>query len=230
MRSAGSKGWGMVKPIDLTGQRFGRLTALKMERRRQPSGGLKIYWQCRCDCGSERTVSRSNLRAGATKSCGCLQRERVAAQATTHGLTEHPLFNVRYGMINRCHNPNDLAYKNYGERGITVCAEWREDFQAFYDWALSVGWEQGLQIDRIDNNRGYDADNCRFVTATVNNRNRRSTVFVEYRGERLAAAEFWEAQQHIAVVNKTNFYERLKKGWSAEDAAFTPAGQKPKGE
>ena len=163
---------------DLTGQPFGRLIVIR-EAGRDKHGN--VLWLCRClgkngnDCGKEVVVSTNDLRRGHTQSCGCLQRERV----TTHGCAHEPWYIVYAAMMRRCghwEGGKESDLHRYRDRGITVCELWRNSPQAFGDWLLAHGWRKGLQIDRIDNNKGYSPDNCRVVTPKENTNNRRVTL------------------------------------------------------
>ena len=159
---------------DLTGQRFGRLVVLE---RAENNMHRKTQWKCRCDCGNERVIEGNSLRRGVTKSCGCLHIEVFSAFNTTHGKEQSRLYSVWKGMKNRCSNPNHCAYKRYGGRGITICEEWLHDFQAFYDWASANGYDENAPrgqctIDRIDNDKGYSPDNCRWVDMKIQRHNR----------------------------------------------------------
>ena len=100
-----------------------------------------------------------------------------------HGMTNTKLYNLYKNMVHRCYNPNHKDYKNYHDRGIGVCDEWRNNAKSFLDWALNNGYEQGLSIDRIDNNKGYSPDNCRWATATEQANNRSTSIRLEYKGE-----------------------------------------------
>lgn len=178
-----------MRKIDLTGQKFGRLTVL-CEAGRNKHG--HVLWRCRCECDAETTVRTGDLRSGNTTSCGCLHREA----RTKHGLHKHPLYSVWTAMLTRCgvyKCADDEWRRDYIERGITVCDEWKV-FQKFYDWAVAHNYAKGLQIDRIDNDRGYCPENCRWVTAKQNTNNRRNTLYLP-NGEALASfAERWGIQ------------------------------------
>lgn len=161
--------------MELVGKRFGKLTVVE---RMQNSKAHKTRWLCRCDCGNEVIVVGSNLQSGNTTSCGCLHNELLAESNAktkiTHGHSKSRLYTIWTDMKQRCNNPNDRYYKLYGGRGICVCKEWEHDFQAFYNWATSHGYKDSLSIDRIDNEKGYSSDNCRWATAKEHAENRRN--------------------------------------------------------
>ena len=159
---------------DLTGKRFGRLTVVQRVEN-TPHGCAR--WLCKCDCGNVKVIRTSNLN-GNTKSCGCLYKDTRAdlGRARKKYDTNSRLYHIWQGMKYRCLNKNGRRYKDYGGRGITICEEWKNDFQAFCNWAVCNGYRDDLSIDRIDNDKGYSPDNCRWATATEQNRNRRNTV------------------------------------------------------
>ena len=156
--------------IDLTGKKFGRLTVVGYSHK--DSHGA-CYWECVCKCGSPLIVRGQNLRSGHTQSCGCLQKERVAVANMTHGLKGTRLYRIWIDMKGRCYNPKATCHKDYGGRGITVCDEWKDNFQAFYDWAMPNGYRDDLSIDRIDVNGNYEPSNCRWATASEQQKNKR---------------------------------------------------------
>lgn len=161
-----------INDADYIGKTFTRLTVISTE---ECNGqGKQRRAISKCTCGNEVRCSFRELRTGHTKSCGCLRRETIIAKSTTHGFSRHPLNFTYSSMVNRCTNPNDQRYRDYGGRGITVCSEWLEDRTSYINWALANGWKKRLHVDRRDNNGGYSPDNCRIVTAKVNNQNRRT--------------------------------------------------------
>lgn len=167
----------MGKKLELKGQTFGRLTVIKEEPVRSNDG--KVKWFCKCDCGNNTSTTGKDLKSGDTKSCGCLVKEWASKSATirntTHGLCEHPLYIIWRGMRVRCYKKWSKNYKNYGDRGITVCDSWEEDFINFYNDML-LGYKEGLQLDRVDNDKGYYKENCRWVTNQQNQTNKGSKI------------------------------------------------------
>lgn len=163
----------MSKVFDLKGKQFGRLTVL-YEGAAAKSG--EKTWVCKCSCGTiTKPIKSTRLRQGITQSCGCLQREIVAKSKTIHQQSRSRLYRVWRGMKDRCYRTSAINYAYYGGRGITVCDEWKNDFQAFRNWAISHGYSDDLTIDRIDNDKGYAPDNCRWLTMKEQNNNRRNT-------------------------------------------------------
>lgn len=159
---------------DLTGQRFGRLVVIE---RAGSDKHNRAVWKCQCDCGEVRVQYSGNLRSGLVNSCGCLRAERNKERNTTHGKSKNRLYCVWIDMKKRCYNPITHNYHRYGGRGITVCDEWKNDFQAFYDWAMANGYDENAPkgqctIDRIDNDKCYSPDNCRWVDTATQNKNK----------------------------------------------------------
>ena len=163
------------KKIDLRGQTFGKLTVLRENGRDKRN---RVLWLCRCECGNVVTVRGDLLRHGDTTSCRCCTRDRVVEAHTTHGMSKARLYRIWLSMLQRAgvyKGASENNKRNYQDRGITVCDEWLV-FENFRDWALSHGYKEGLQIDRLNNDAGYCPENCRWVTPKENTNNRRNTL------------------------------------------------------
>ena len=162
---------------ELIGQRFGRLTVTAKTNRRD---GRRVVWECRCDCGGVWYGRGDSLQRGATRSCGCLQKENqqawVAARST-HGMSDCRMYRNWRRMRERCFNPKHERFTDYGGRGIQVCTEWDENFQAFYDYVSQLPHfgEPGYTLDRIDNDGNYEPGNVRWATALTQAHNKRNT-------------------------------------------------------
>lgn len=197
---------------DLTGQTFGRLTVQHFVC----SANGNAVWCCLCACGTPSLVRAPALRQGVTQSCGCLQQERRPTSHRTHGLTRTTLYTRWCHMIARCTNPNNPAFANYGGRGITVCARWRDSFEAF---AADMGQPPiGCTLERRDNNAGYEPANCYWASITQQANNKRSNRFITFTGETNTLA-VWAQQLPISY---TTLLHRLNAGWPIEKAFTTP--------
>ena len=168
------------------GDRFSRLEVLGKSERRDKS--RSIYYYCKCDCGKIVEVRKDGLFNGRVKSCGCFTKDRL----TKHKKCNTRLYHIRSGMLDRCYNKNCKDYKNYGARGIKVCEEWKNNFEAFYNWALKNGYANDFSIDRINNNGNYEPSNCRWTTSKQQARNTRTNHFYTYQGETKTITEWAE--------------------------------------
>lgn len=188
---------------DISGQKFSRLTVID---RAEQGKHKRIVWNCVCDCGNRVVVAGTSLRVGATKSCGCVGREKSAeflrGMATTHGLKGTPIYRAYHDMMNRCYKPNTKQYEDYGGRGIAVCDRWREpNGRGVVNFADDMGERpRGLTLDRIDNENGYSPDNCRWADRTTQRYN--SRVKVNSSGR--VGVFWWEAQQKWKAYIKKN--------------------------
>jgi hypothetical protein len=156
--------------VDITGQRFGRWTVLRRCPRRDNQ--RHTFWVCRCDCGTEREVVGCNLRLRGSSSCGCDKGLR-----TTHGGSYSSEYSTWRAMRARCRDPNEVGFKNYGGRGITVCDRWDESFAAFLE-DMGAKPNKRLTLERVDNSRGYEPSNCIWATRVQQRKNRRTKAQV----------------------------------------------------
>jgi hypothetical protein len=194
-------------------KRFSLLTVVGFES----EGGRRV-WVCKCDCGSTTRVSpASKLSRGNTKSCGCLRTKR-ACERGTHHMSKTAEYNTWVAIKKRCYSQTDTGYDNYGGRGITVCSEWRDDFDAFY---RDMGPRpEGTSIDRIDNDKGYSKENCRWATREMQNTNKRSNRHITALGETRLLKEWAE---HTRINRTTLAYRLSQLRWSPDRAMSTPA-------
>lgn len=205
----------MSKAIDLIGQRFGKLTVIE---RSENSCGGKTRWVCRCDCGKEKVILGDSLRKGRTSSCGCKYLESNKGRNTTHGQTSTRIYRIWLSVKQRCCYKNSSTYKIYGDRGITVCEEWKNDFQTFHEWAMSHGYTDELTIDRIDVNGNYEPSNCRWATAKEQMNNTRRNTVVEHDGKQMSLAQWAD----YLGMNYSSFMSRWSRGWTIDRIASTP--------
>lgn len=194
---------------NLTGARYGKLTVIS------PAGsrGGHMYWNCRCDCGNEKVARGSHLRSGNVKSCGCIPVHK------THGKRSSRLYGVWNNMILRCHNPNNPEYPRYGGRGIVVCDEWKNDFIAFYTWAMAAGYDEAAPrgqytVERNDNDGPYSPENCKLANMKDQANNTRRNRFITYKGETKTVTQW---ARHLGI-KQTTLSRRILSGWPVEKA------------
>lgn len=190
------------------GQRFGRLVLVDIDLQAK---SRNKKWICRCDCGNEKSILADTLRAGKAKSCGCLRTEQLVRRYTLHGLSKTRLHAVWRSMTQRCSNPQNKGYKNYGGRGIYVCQEWH-DFAAFFDWAISSGYKNGLSIERVNNDGPYSPQNCKWATRTVQARNTRRNLVAPN-------GQLWADVANENGIPGSTFRSRIYIGWEISRAA-----------
>ena len=157
-----------MKALDLINKKFGKWIVLQKTEKRTKNG--QVLWKCKCECGNVRNVSGSNLKNGGSTQCKSCQ---VSQSNKTHNLAYHPLYYVWKNIKNRCNNPKSKLYKWYGQRGINLCKEWTISFKDFYDWCMKNGYDKTLELDRINNDKGYSPANCRYIDRKTNVRNSR---------------------------------------------------------
>ena len=221
------------EPEDVVGKRFGRLVVVSEAARSEDhKGKMSVRWvNCVCDCGCSGKYRLSRLRSGHTASCGCIFMERAVGLSSTPeclaAVTKHgfsiggrptvPEYYVWVGMRNRCNNPKNTAWKDYGGRGITVCDRWNESFSDFY---TDMGSRPGsdYSIDRVDNELGYSPENCRWATHTQQSNNRRNTKLYDWNGESLSIfqiARKVNMKPYVLMKQMKRFDMDLEKAISA---------------
>lgn len=170
------------------GKKFGRLTVVcEVDRRRKPSGATIRFMQCECDCGNKKEVALEKLRNGETQSCGCLHVERTIQASTRHGFAKKHAsrskeYNTWAHIKQRCTNPNNRSFKDYGGRGISMFQGWADSFELFLSDVGEAPDGSDVSIDRIDNDRGYEPGNVRWSTRSIQNSNKRTNVYVQFEG------------------------------------------------
>lgn len=189
--------------VNVANQRFGRLVAIRKVGKDKYKQNL---WLCRCDCGKECITNTNRLSQGKTRSCGCLKAE---GNNIRHGMCYTRLNSIYRKMKARCLNPNNPRYSDYGGRNIQICSEWigKDGFKNFAEWAYKNGYSDALTIDRIDNNKGYSPDNCRWADAKTQNRNTRRNHLLMIDGVTKTMAEWSE----ISGVPYTVLIQRINK-------------------
>lgn len=194
---------------DISNQKFNRMTAIKFLGKNKHNHNV---WLFRCECGAFKACEEYSVRSGRIKSCGCLNYENLKSgnNRRKHGKHGTRLYRIWKGIHARCDHPigKSQCYKN-----VFYCDEWK-NFEPFYEWSMSHGYQDNLSIDRIDNDRGYSPDNCRWVTLSQQSINKKTTRFIQYKGYIKALSEWVSIYQ----FNRINFYRRVEKGDSDEDA------------
>lgn len=207
-----------MKPIDITGEKFGKLTALHLHHIKKTSHGTRHYWLFQCECGNQCVCNKNYVTSGHTTSCGCYIQTKIKnGLRTSHGFTHTRMYKIFHMMKSRCYHDTNRAFCNYGGRGITICKEWLDDFNNFYKWAINNGYTDNLTIDRIDVNGNYEPSNCRWVDKKTQSRNTRRNRFYKYKGEVHCLSEWCE----ILNLDKALVRTRIRDGWSFKKAIKT---------
>lgn len=206
----------------VAGQRFGKLVSIRGERIANQRGHRRLHWWCKCDCGEEKRFVACNLVNGHSKSCGCARHEGAAAARTTHGATRGrsrlPEYKIWTDIKSRCLNEKRPAFADYGGRGITICARWRDSFEAFFA-DMGPRPSPAHEIDREDNDGHYEQGNCRWVIRAVNARNRRNSVRLtdeqvrvirsDPRHARLIADQFGLQRHYVSMLKTRKVYSHV---------------------
>jgi len=215
--------------VDKTGMTVGRLTVIRRAQDHiDKKGHHKIMWECQCSCGNVVNVRSDSLTIEHTSSCGCYHKERASDAASKRVINvsftkdELRIRNIWQLMKYRCENENSPAYDNYGGRGIKVCESWSNEldgYENFKSWSLSNGYCHNLTIDRIDNDKSYEPTNCRWISASEQNSNKRNNRMIEYNGEIHTLSE-WSRIYNIPM--KTLHARIVSRGWNLQKAFNKP--------
>lgn len=200
-----------IRFTDITGQQFGRLTVLAYAGARNG----RRYWLCRCKCGNGSQVHTKNLRNGNTKSCGCLNVEKITQRNYKHGKgrSSDKEYSTYHHIIARCNNPKNQAYSDYGGRGIKVCQRWTESFENFYS-DMGDAPSPNHSIDRRNVNGDYSPDNCYWATDIEQANNKRNNRRITYRDKTYTLQQL---ANECNLNHKTLAY-RIDVGWGIDDA------------
>lgn len=204
----------MSRLLDLTGQRFGRLTVAS---RADNGNDGSPRWLCKCDCGNVCTVRSSNLKRGQTQSCGCLRKDKAKLNAT-HRMSRTRLYRIWCDMKNRCYNKNVNNYHSYGGRGVKVCDEWL-DSSRFFEWAKSSGYTDEMTIERIDIDGNYEPSNCKWITLKEQQWNKTTSHLIEIDGKTKCLREWCD---EFRASYKTVHHRIKVLGWEPVRALTTP--------
>lgn len=198
----------MPKKIDLVGRKFGEWTVLRFD---EMSYGKKHgRYICKCSCGTERSVIAYSLLNGQSKSCGCEANKGIKGINRKHGMCHSRLFGIWASMRRRCNHDNLKCSKYYHDKGIRVCEEWNNSFLPFYEWAINNGYSDNLTIDRIDNNKGYYPENCRWATLQDQQRNRSVTIRIMHNGKLVCLSDVCK-ELNLPYKRIHKRYTKLKK-------------------
>lgn len=207
----------MVKSLDITGMRFGKLVAVRRNGFDQSPSRKHVRWDCICDCGSAFSTRLNALRSGGLESCGCIKRS--ATHKRTHNMTKTPEYQAWARIKSRCLNSKSQDYYLYGGRGIKVSAEWVDSFETFF---ADMGKRPAnmTSIDRIDTNGDYSKENCRWANDAMQSRNKRNNVYLSFNGMNMCQSDWAD----FLGLNVSTLIQRLSK-WSIEKSLSTPKGK-----
>lgn len=209
----------MGKFIDLSGQKFGRLTVI--ERTKNYKG--RVFWKCLCECGNYCYISTKTLRNNTAKSCGCLRIDLLKQRVCKHSMTNTRLYKIWKNIKKRCYGNTPYLTKYYKDKGIVMCKEWKNDFLAFYNWSINNGYDNNTNrgvctLDRINYNGNYEPSNCRWISIQKQQLNKSSNRLITYNNETHCISEWAK----IINVKPKTLEMRFLRGWDIEKALTTP--------
>jgi hypothetical protein len=197
------------------GQKYNRLTVVEPLEAKN----YYKYWLFKCDCGNYHKASESNVEHGLIKSCGCLKKESLLKNMTTHGMCGTKFYNTYNGMMMRCYTEDNCSYKNYGARGIGVCNRWhkfeefKKDMLDGYSRHVAIYGEKGTVLGRKNMNGNFTKRNCFWTTMKGQNRKRRDAVYTQYKGKKYNTAAFCEK----FGINRSRFETNIRNGWTLDE-------------
>lgn len=227
LKGGNTKSCGCIKKTDIgklisdnnllySGVTFGNLTILEIIGY---GHGWDIHCIAKCSCGITRTFSLYRIKAGITSSCGCQKSVLLSKNSKTHGLTKHPLYTIWSGIKQRCNNVKRPNHKWYGKKNISMCKQWTDDFVLFYDWAISNGWQKGLEVDRFPNKYGnYEPSNCRITTGAINSNNKTNHRMLMVNNEKLNLKQI----SNRFNIPYSTLQNRIRRGWDDHKVWSTP--------
>lgn len=217
-----------MKKLIKKGERFGKLEVLGFDHEihhvyeNSKRNYKEYFYNCKCSCGKDVVVSEKSLKSGNTKSCGCLNIEKIVERNTTHNLSNNRLYGIYHGIKKRCYNKNSRSYKDYGARGIKMCDSWLKDFRTFYEWASCSGYKDNLTIERIDINKDYCPENCSWIPLGEQAKNTSRSRYYELDGVKHLLGDWCR----IYNIEFTCVRRRLERGWNLKKALTFPNRRK----
>lgn len=196
---------------------YGQLTIISDIYYIIKSNKKRPYVKCLCICGKEKEICLESLKTGNTKTCGCSHK---LGSNITHGKSKHPLYLTYKNIKSRCYNSKNEFYYCYGERGISVCQEWLDDFMNFYNWAINNGWQKGLTIERKNNDGNYNPENCKWIPLVEQAKNKSTIHKITVFNETKSITEW--GQDYRCKVNAKILFDRIRWNWNPEEAITTP--------
>lgn len=205
---------------DLSNMKFGKLIVVGRDYSYKSSKHTK--WICKCECGNVKSIFRNSLISGDCKSCGCQANKGTKGINKTHGLSQSRIYKEWARMKARCRS-NSKDAKTYYNRGICVCAEWQNNFDSFYSWAINNGYNDSLSLDRIDNNKGYSPNNCQWISIKEQQSHKSNTLYVFYQGKEWCLHTLCNQLNFPYKTAQKRYYRMKQKGLPIDsDKLFAP--------
>lgn len=200
----------MIKTNIKIGDVFGYLTVEKFVKKDK---FCHKHWLCKCKCGQYIIRDEYTLLKNTNHSCGCLNKLRMKKRSSKHNLYYTKIYKIWIAMKQRCYYKKYKYYKNYGGKGIKVCDEWKNSIINFYEWALKNGYEDGLSIERVDINKDYCPENCKWIPKNQQQKNTSRTKLYKYKNEKETIYFFSKKYK----IPQSSFYRKIRKGISVAE-------------